>query len=61
MRLKLLEKEGLIEYIEKKKSPPPMMVLLRLTEKDKDILPILMQIFIFASKWYPDVIFEDET
>lgn len=58
MHLKELEKEGLIEYIEKKKSPK-MMVLWRLTEKGKDILPILMQIVAFASKWYSDIIFED--
>ena len=43
MRLKELEKEGLIECIEKKKSPAPMAVLCRLTEKGKDTLPILMQ------------------
>ena len=58
MRLKELEKEGLIECIEKKKSP--MMVLWSLTEKGKDTLPILMQMVIFASKWYADVIFEDK-
>ena len=60
MRLKELEKEGLIECIEKKKSPPQMMVLWRLTEKGKDILPILMQMVAFSSKWYADVIFEDK-
>ena len=60
MRLKELEKEGLIECMEKKKSPPQMMVLWRLTEKGKDTLPILMQMVIFASKWYADVIFEDK-
>ena len=60
MRLKELEKEGLIECIEKKKSPLPMMVLWRLTEKGKDTLPILMQMVAFSSKWYADVIFEDK-
>jgi DNA-binding HxlR family transcriptional regulator len=59
MRLKELEKEGLIECIEKKKSST-MMVLWRLTEKGKDILPILMQMVAFSSKWYADVIFEDK-
>jgi len=58
MRLKELEKEGLIECVKKKKSP--MMVLWRLTEKGKDTLPILMQMVVFASKWYADVIFEDK-
>jgi len=40
MRVKQLEKEGLIECAEKKRSP--MMALLRLTRKGKDRLPILM-------------------
>ncbi|MGE5661837.1 MAG: winged helix-turn-helix transcriptional regulator [Ignavibacteriales bacterium] len=57
MRLKELEKEGLIECIEKKKSP--MMVLWRLSEKGKDTLPILMQMVAFSSKWFANVIFED--
>ncbi|MGE5634162.1 MAG: winged helix-turn-helix transcriptional regulator [Deltaproteobacteria bacterium] len=60
MRLKELEKECLIECIEKKKSPAPMMVLWRLTEKGKDTLPILMQMVAFSSKWYADIIFEDK-
>ena len=60
MRLKEIEKEGLIECIEKKKSQAPMMVLWRLTEKGKDTLPILMQMVAFSSKWYADLIFEDK-
>jgi DNA-binding HxlR family transcriptional regulator len=59
MRLKEIEKEGLIECIEKKKSST-MMVLWRLTEKGKDTLPILMQMVAFSSKWYADLIFEDK-
>jgi DNA-binding HxlR family transcriptional regulator len=59
MRLKELEKEDLIECIEKKKSST-MMVLWRLTEKGKDTLPILMQMVAFSSKWYADLIFEDK-
>ena len=59
MRLKELEKEGLIECIEKKKSST-MMFLWRLTEKGKDTLPILMQMVAFSSKWYADLIFEDK-
>lgn len=60
MRLKELEKKWLIECIEKRKSPAPMAVLWRLTEKGKDTLPILMQMVAFSSKWYADVIFEDK-
>ena len=47
MRLKELEKKWLIECIEKRKSPAPMAVLWRLTEKGKDTLPILMQMVAF--------------
>jgi DNA-binding HxlR family transcriptional regulator len=59
MRLKELEKEGLIECEVEKKSP--MMVLWRLTEKGKDTLPILLQMVAFSSKWHSDVLFEDKT
>ena len=58
MRLKELEKEGFIECEEKKKSP--MMVSWRLTEKGKDVIPILLQMVAFSSKWHSDVIFEDK-
>ena len=58
MRLKELEKEGIIECEEKKKSP--MMVSWRLTEKGKDVIPILLQMVAFSSKWHSDVIFEDK-
>lgn len=58
MRLKELEREGLIECTEEKRSP--MMVLWRLTEKGKDTLPILMQLTAFGSKWHADVVFEDK-
>jgi DNA-binding HxlR family transcriptional regulator len=58
MRLKELEKEGLIECAEEKRSP--MMVVWRLTGKGRDTLPILMQLTTFGSKWYSDVVFEDK-
>src|ERR687892_2414816 len=58
MRVKELEKEGFIECEEKKKSP--MMVSWRLTEKGKDVIPILLQMVAFSSKWHSDVIFEDK-
>ena len=59
MRLKELEKEGLIECSEEKRSQ--MIVLWRLTRQGKDTLPILMQLVAFGSKWYSDVVFEDKT
>ncbi len=58
MRLKELKKEGFIECAEEKRSPT--MVLWRLTPKGKDMLPILMQLTAFDSKWYSDVVFEDK-
>ena len=59
MRLKELEKEGFIECIEKEKSP--MVVRWTLTEKGRDILPILLQYTAFGSKWHADIVFEDRT
>lgn len=59
IRLKELEKEGLIECIEKGKSP--MIVRWTLTEKGRDSLPILLQFTAFGSKWHADVVFEDKT
>ena len=58
MRLKELEKEGLIQCIQEKRTP--MMVLWSLTEKGKDTLPILLMLTAFSSKWYSDSIFEDK-
>jgi DNA-binding HxlR family transcriptional regulator len=58
MRLKELEKEGLIQCIQEKRTP--MMVLWSLTEKGKDTLPILLLLTAFSSKWYSDSIFEDK-
>jgi DNA-binding HxlR family transcriptional regulator len=60
MRLKELEKEGFIKCIEKEK-PPMVVVRWALTEKGRDILPILLQYTAFGSKWHADVVFEDKT
>jgi DNA-binding HxlR family transcriptional regulator len=59
MRLKELEKEGYIQCIENGKSP--MIVRWALTEKGKDVLPILFNFTAFGSKWYADDVFEDKT
>lgn len=58
MRLKELEKEGIIECIEERESP--MAVFWSLTDKGKDILPILTLLTAFGSKWYSDIVFEDK-
>ena len=59
MRLKELEKEGLIKRIEERNSPK--IVRWELTEKGIDTLPILMDFVAFGSKWYADKVFEDQT
>jgi DNA-binding HxlR family transcriptional regulator len=58
MRLKELEKEGLIKCVHEKRIP--MVVLWSLTEKGKDTLPILLMLTAFSSKWYSEFIFEDK-
>jgi hypothetical protein len=35
--------------------------LFPLTEKGRDVLPILMLFTAFGSKWHADVVFEDKT
>jgi DNA-binding HxlR family transcriptional regulator len=60
MRLKELEKEGFIQCIEKEK-PPMVVVRWALTEKGRDILPILFHYTAFGSKWHADMVFEDKT
>ncbi len=58
MRLKELEKEGYIKCVEKAKSP--MIVRWSITEKGRDIIPILLQFTAFGSKWHADIVFEDK-
>lgn len=58
MRLNELEKEGYIQCAEKGKSP--MIVRWRITEKGKDIIPILLEFTAFGSKWHADVVFRDK-
>lgn len=58
IRLKELEKEGFIESSEEKRSPK--LVLWRLTQKGKDTMPILMQLIVFGSKWYSEIVFQDK-
>jgi DNA-binding HxlR family transcriptional regulator len=43
------------------KKPPMVVVRWALTEKGRDILPILLQYTAFGSKWHADVVFEDKT
>jgi hypothetical protein len=39
----------------------PMVVRWTLTEKGRDVLPILTLVTAFGSKWRPDVVFKDKT
>ncbi len=59
MRLKELEKEGLIECVEEGKSP--IIVRWTITDKGRDVIPILLMFTAFGSKWHADMVFEDKT
>lgn len=58
MRLKELEREGIIRCKEVRKDQ--VMILWSLTEKGEDILPILLMLTAFGSKWYSEFVFEDK-
>ena len=58
MRLKELEREGIIKCREVRNDK--VIVLWSLTEKGEDILPILLMLTAFGSKWYPEFVFEDK-
>jgi DNA-binding HxlR family transcriptional regulator len=56
MRLKELERDGIIRKTEDRDS----VVRWTLTEKGEDTLPILMRLIAFGSKWYAREVFEDK-
>ncbi len=58
MRLRELEKEEIIRCTQIKSEQT--MVLWNLTEKGKDILPILLMLTAYGSKWYSEYVFEDK-
>lgn len=57
MRLKELERDGIIQKAEDK----DLIVRWTLTEKGEDTLPILMRLIAFGSKWYAREVFDDKT
>lgn len=57
MRLRELEREGFIEVVERGRNYSKW----DLTEKGKDVLPILMALVQFGSKWYAEKVFPDKT
>jgi DNA-binding HxlR family transcriptional regulator len=58
MRLKELERDGIIQKINDESSP--VVVRWALTEKGEDTLPILLRLMAFGSKWYSKEVFEDK-
>jgi DNA-binding HxlR family transcriptional regulator len=58
MRLKELEKDGIIRKVED--SNYPTITRWSLTEKGMDALPILMRLIAFGSKWYAKDVFQDK-
>lgn len=58
MRLKELEKDGIIRRMED--SNYPTITRWSLTEKGMDALPILMRLIAFGSKWYAKDVFQDK-
>jgi DNA-binding HxlR family transcriptional regulator len=56
MRLKELEQEGFIEVADSGRN----YLKWDLTEKGKDVLPILMTFAQFGSKWHADQVFADK-
>jgi len=58
MRLKELERDGIIQKIENESSPT--VVRWALTEKGEDTLPILTHLMAFGAKWYAREVFEDK-
>ena len=58
MRLKELERDGIIRKIEDQNSPA--VVRWTLTEKGEDTLPILTRLMAFGAKWYAREVFEDK-
>ena len=58
MRLHELEKTGFIKRVNGSKSARE--VYWALTEKGRDVLPILLKFIEFGAKWHADKVFEDK-
>ena len=58
MRLKELERDGIIQKIEDESSS--MILRWTLTQKGEDALPILIRLMAFGAKWYAKDVFEDK-
>ena len=49
-----------VVYRTTEKGKSPMIVRWSITEKGRDIIPILLQFTAFGSKWHADVVFKDK-
>ncbi len=58
MRLKELERDGIIKKLDDPATPG--IARWTLTEKGEDALPILMRLIAFGSKWYAKEVFQDK-
>ncbi len=58
LRLSELEDADMIHRVETHNSPK--LVRWALTKKGEDIMPVLMRLVAFGSRWFPERIFEDE-
>lgn len=56
MRLRELEREGYIVMVQKGRNYSKW----DLTEKGRDVLPILMMLVRFGSKWHSEEVFKDK-
>ena len=58
LRLSELEDADMIRKVEEHHSPN--LVRWALTKKGEDIMPVLMRLVAFGSRWFPERVFEDE-
>lgn len=57
MRLNELEEHG---FIKRTNNSLPNEVHWMLTEKGKDVLPVLLRLVEFGAKWHADIVFSDK-
>jgi DNA-binding HxlR family transcriptional regulator len=57
MRLGELERAGMIQRFVEHRSPK--LVRWSLTEKGQDIMPVLIRLVAFGSRWFPERVFDD--
>ncbi|HTT34935.1 MAG TPA: helix-turn-helix domain-containing protein [Thermoplasmata archaeon] len=53
-RLRELERLGLIQKVEERRSP--ILVRWDLTERGRDLIPVMMMVTAFQSKWNPELL-----